>query len=303
MADALLSSGLGIDPLPPTPGLLIPYHAAPDSSAPDDRPAPSYRSTGGATHTYDYFGSPVAEIGTVSTRKPLSPLLHSTTSGHSKAYNPVLSPSTTSPRRFAAALAWSPRAGSAASDSEGDSSPGAAGRRQNQPHAQWPELQRAKVTELAAGGYRISAEEAQELRDTFAVFDFEGAGALDFRQLAVALEALRFNVEESQLERELSECGKTKDKLISLEEFVELGSSMYEKRSQREEAQVAFETFDVGGTGRVSLRNLQAAARSLGVAASAAELQSMIDEFDLDGDGRISLQEFERILLGYDDAE
>lgn len=59
----------------------------------------------------------------------------------------------------------------------------------------------------------------------------------------------------------------------------------------------AFELFDEGGKGKISLGDLRRVARELGEGLEEEELVAMIEEFDLDGDGGIDREEFLGICL------
>jgi Ca2+-binding EF-hand superfamily protein len=69
-------------------------------------------------------------------------------------------------------------------------------------------------------------------------------------------------------------------------------------RDPEVEIQRAFELFDEGGKGRITLQDLTRVARELGEGLSHDELVAMIEEFDMDGDNAISREEFVSICLG-----
>ena len=69
-------------------------------------------------------------------------------------------------------------------------------------------------------------------------------------------------------------------------------------RNPEEEIQRAFDLFDEGGKGKITLQDLTRVARELGEGLSHDELVAMIEEFDMDGDNAISREEFINICLG-----
>lgn len=69
-------------------------------------------------------------------------------------------------------------------------------------------------------------------------------------------------------------------------------------RDPREEIFRAFDLFDEGGKGKITLQDLRRVARELGEGLQEEELAAMIEEFDLDGDGAIGKDEFVGICLG-----
>jgi centrin-3 len=69
-------------------------------------------------------------------------------------------------------------------------------------------------------------------------------------------------------------------------------------RDPTEEIIRAFELFDEGGKGRITIQDLRRVARELGEGLQEDELVAMIEEFDMDGDKAISREEFVNICLG-----
>lgn len=69
-------------------------------------------------------------------------------------------------------------------------------------------------------------------------------------------------------------------------------------RDPREEILRAFDLFDAGAKGNITLDDLRRVARELGEGLQEEELVAMIEEFDLDGDGAIGREEFVGICLG-----
>ena len=59
----------------------------------------------------------------------------------------------------------------------------------------------------------------------------------------------------------------------------------------------AFELYDEGGKGKITLQDLERVARVLGEGLQEEELVAMIEEFDMDGDNAISRDEFIAICL------
>ena len=85
--------------------------------------------------------------------------------------------------------------------------------------------------------------------------------------------------------------------LLSLASFQAIMSQRILARDPRDEILRAFELFDEGGKGKVTLQDLRRVARELGEGLEEEELVAMIEEFDLDGDGAISREEFVDICL------
>lgn len=85
--------------------------------------------------------------------------------------------------------------------------------------------------------------------------------------------------------------------LLSLPAFQAVMSQRILARDPRDEILRAFELFDEGAKGKITLPDLRRVARELGEGLEEEELVAMIEEFDLDGDGAISREEFVDICL------
>jgi centrin-3 len=86
--------------------------------------------------------------------------------------------------------------------------------------------------------------------------------------------------------------------LLSQDRFEALMATRILERNPEEEILRAFELFDEGGKGTITLDDLRRVARELQEGLQEEELQAMIEEFDMDGDNAISREEFVNICLG-----
>lgn len=162
----------------------------------------------------------------------------------------------------------------------------------------------------------LSEEQRDEINEAFQLFDLDKDGHIDFHELRVAMKALGFEVPRQEVAEILrvhgvaaplaNERGKAQGagqsqpqrSLLPLGTFQTLMASRILARDPRDEILRAFELFDEGGKGKISLADLRRVARELGEGLQEEELQAMIEEFDMDGDGMISRDEFVGICLG-----
>jgi centrin-3 len=86
--------------------------------------------------------------------------------------------------------------------------------------------------------------------------------------------------------------------LLPFQTFQTLMAQRILSRDPTEEIIRAFELFDEGGKGRITIQDLRRVARELGEGLQEDELVAMIEEFDMDGDKAISREEFVNICLG-----
>ncbi|KAK3079968.1 hypothetical protein LTS18_003476 [Coniosporium uncinatum] len=168
----------------------------------------------------------------------------------------------------------------------------------------------------------LSEEQREEINEAFALFDLDKDGYIDYHELKVAMKALGFDLPKQEIISILATHGKPATsianapgqpsraaaqptsftgparQLLPLSSFQTLMASRILARDPRDEILRAFELFDDGNKGNITLADLRRVARELGEGLQEEELMAMIDEFDMDGDGAISREEFVGICLG-----
>mmetsp|Transcript_41620 Transcript_41620/g.50638 ORF Transcript_41620/g.50638 Transcript_41620/m.50638 type:complete len:170 (-) Transcript_41620:894-1403(-) len=151
-----------------------------------------------------------------------------------------------------------------------------------------------------AGGKKnspeLTEEQKQEIREAFDLFDSDGSGTIDAKELKVAMRALGFEPKKEEIRKMIAEIDKDGSGTVDFSEFLEMMTVKMGERDSREEVLKAFRLFDDDETGKISFRNLKRVAKELGETMTDEELQEMIDEADRDGDGEINQDEFLRIM-------
>ncbi|XP_020637142.1 uncharacterized protein LOC110072832 isoform X1 [Pogona vitticeps] len=144
--------------------------------------------------------------------------------------------------------------------------------------------------------HELSEEQKQEVREAFDLFDTDGSGTIDIKELKVAMRALGFEPKKEEIRKMIAEIGKEGSSVIEFEDFLTMMTQKMSEKDGKEEILKAFRLFDDDGTGKISFKNLKRVSKELGENLTDEELQEMIDEADRDGDGEINEQEFLRIM-------
>ncbi|KAL0234925.1 hypothetical protein GEMRC1_001507 [Eukaryota sp. GEM-RC1] len=145
--------------------------------------------------------------------------------------------------------------------------------------------------------FELSEEAKQEIQEAFSLFDSDGSGTIDSKELKVAMRALGFEPQKDEIRRLLAEVDKEGKGVIDFNDFLTIMTEKISSRNPREEMLKAFRLFDDDNTGKISFKNLKRVARELGEQMADEEIEEMIQEADLDGDGEVSLEEFMRICM------
>ncbi|XP_044538726.1 centrin-2 [Gracilinanus agilis] len=142
----------------------------------------------------------------------------------------------------------------------------------------------------------LTEDQKQEIREAFDLFDTDGTGTIDVKELKVAMRALGFEPKKEEIKKMISDIDKEGTGKISFNDFLAVMTQKMAEKDTKEEILKAFRLFDDDETGKISFKNLKRVARELGENLTDEELQEMIDEADRDGDGEVNEQEFLRIM-------
>jgi len=150
-----------------------------------------------------------------------------------------------------------------------------------------------------AGGKKqkeLTEEQKQEIKEAFDLFDTDGSGEIDSKELKVAMRALGFEPKKEEIQKMISDVDDDGSGTIGYEEFLKMMTHKILNRDPKDEILKAFRLFDDDETGKISFKNLKRVAKELGERMTDEELQEMVDEADRDGDGEVNEEEFLRIM-------
>jgi len=142
----------------------------------------------------------------------------------------------------------------------------------------------------------LSEEQIKEIKDAFNLFDTDGSGSIDAKELQVAMTALGFEPKKEEIQQMIAGIDKDGSGTIEFEEFLAMMTEKMEGKDSNEEMIKAFKMFDEEGKGKITIENLRRVAKDLGEIISEEELHQMIDEADEDHDGAVNQVEFIKIM-------
>lgn len=144
----------------------------------------------------------------------------------------------------------------------------------------------------------LSLSQKADLKEAFELFDTEGEGLIDNKDLKVAIWALGFEPTNEEMQHMILEVDPELTGKLSYDNFLVLMEKKMFDKDTNEEMLKAFRLFDDEGKGSISFQNLKRVATELGENLSDEELMEMIREADLAGTGSVDQFEFMQMMRG-----
>eukprot|EP00746_Dinoflagellata_sp_MGD_P161128 gnl/MRDRNA2_/MRDRNA2_88171_c0_seq1.p1 gnl/MRDRNA2_/MRDRNA2_88171_c0~~gnl/MRDRNA2_/MRDRNA2_88171_c0_seq1.p1 ORF type:complete len:190 (-),score=47.26 gnl/MRDRNA2_/MRDRNA2_88171_c0_seq1:77-583(-) len=143
----------------------------------------------------------------------------------------------------------------------------------------------------------LTEDEIDEIREAFNLFDTDGSGTIDPKELKAAMQSLGFESKNPtifQMIEDLDRDGAGGP--IDFEEFLDAITSKLGDRESKDGIGKIFNLFDDDKTGTITMKNLKRVAKELGETMSEEELREMIERADSRGNGEISIEDFYTIM-------
>ncbi|CAB4287430.1 unnamed protein product [Prunus armeniaca] len=138
----------------------------------------------------------------------------------------------------------------------------------------------------------LTTQKRQEIKEAFELFDTDGSGTIDAKELNVAMRALGFEMTEEQITQMIADVDKDGSGAIDFDEFVHMMTAKIGERDTKEELMKAFHLIDQDNN-CIDIKNI---AKDLGENFNDREIQEMIEEADRDRDGEVNAEEFIRMM-------
>uniref|UniRef100_A0A914E7F0 EF-hand domain-containing protein n=1 Tax=Acrobeloides nanus TaxID=290746 RepID=A0A914E7F0_9BILA len=141
----------------------------------------------------------------------------------------------------------------------------------------------------------FSAEELQEFAQAFKMFDKDGNGTMNIKELGVAMRTLGMNPTEEELLNMINEYDVDGNGKIDFSEFCKMMKEM-NKETDQELIRLAFKVFDKDGNGYITAQEFKHFMTTMGEKFSEEEVDEIIKEVDKDGDEQIDYEEFVQMV-------
>lgn len=144
--------------------------------------------------------------------------------------------------------------------------------------------------------FAFSEKQLTNIREAFDLFDVDGTGKINTKELKVAIRAMGFEPKKEEIRSMLAEVDGGKNGKLSYEEFAKLIAMKVSERDSNQDLVKSFRMFDETGKGAIDFETLLNVAEDLGEEITEEQVQEMIDEADLNGDGDVDEEEFVKML-------
>ena len=142
----------------------------------------------------------------------------------------------------------------------------------------------------------LTEDEIEEIKEAFDLFDTDGSGSIDPKELRAAMQSLGFEAKNQTIYQMITDLDKNKSGNIDFEEFLDMMTARMSDKDTREDINKVFRLFDDDTSGSITIRNLRRVARELGETMTDEELQEMIERADSNGDAAVSMDDFYNIM-------
>ena len=124
--------------------------------------------------------------------------------------------------------------------------------------------------------FGLDSEQLEEVREAFNLFDTDGSGSIEVKELKAAMRALGFQVKKAEIRKMVADVDKNENGSVEFDEFVDMMTCRMANRDSREEVMKVFRLFVDEGSDYITFRNLKRVVTELNEGLSDDEMMEMI---------------------------
>ena len=169
----------------------------------------------------------------------------------------------------------------------------------SKPKAQQTQKGKDKRPEFNPKSYErpgLSADEIEEIKEAFDIFDPEGTGSIQVEDLLNAMKTLGFDVKNPAIYKMIADFDESGNGAIEFEEFLDMMTARISDKNTKDDLRRVFNLFDDSRSGEIKVEDLRRVARELGEEISEEELKEIVQRADLDGDSKLTFEDFFNVM-------
>jgi calmodulin len=143
----------------------------------------------------------------------------------------------------------------------------------------------------------LSPEQIAEFRDAFNIFDKDGDGRVNVKELSTVFRALGQNPSMSEVEAMVADVDTEGTHTVEFSEFLEMMAKLLKEKSVEDEVKEAFAAFDKDKDGKITAAELIHILKNIGEPLPQEDIDEMIAEADINKDGVIDYVDFIHRML------
>merc|ERR1711998_428341 len=129
----------------------------------------------------------------------------------------------------------------------------------------------------------LKPEQLAEIGEAFQLFDIDGSGTIDAKELGTAMRALGMEASKEETRKMIEDIDKDGSGTIDFEEFLAMMTARVGDSQSREEQLKIFKLFTDEGKDVIDFASIKRVAGDLGENMSDEDLQELFDIGDTDG--------------------
>lgn len=108
-----------------------------------------------------------------------------------------------------------------------------------------------------AAKVELNDTQKQEIKEAFDLFDVNGSGTIDLKELKIAMQVLGFEPEKEEVKQKLTEINQEGLAPLVLKNFFPIMNVKMSEEDEKEEILKVFKLFDDDATRSISLNNIE----------------------------------------------
>ncbi len=142
----------------------------------------------------------------------------------------------------------------------------------------------------------LTEDEIEEIREAFNLFDTDGSGMIDPRELKAAMQSLGFESKNPTIYQMIADLDTDYNQGgINFDQFLDAITAKLGNKETKEGIARIFDLFDDDKSGSINIHNLRRVAKELGETMSTDELKEMLERAASNGD-EITFEDFYFIM-------
>eukprot|EP00743_Colponemidia_sp_Colp-15_P000517 GILK01000582.1.p1 GENE.GILK01000582.1~~GILK01000582.1.p1 ORF type:complete len:198 (+),score=52.14 GILK01000582.1:54-596(+) len=142
----------------------------------------------------------------------------------------------------------------------------------------------------------LREEEVIEIKEAFDLFDMDGGGTIDPKEMLAAIKAMGLAGNIQTITSMIHDMDADGSGSVDFQEFIDMMTASMDEKTSRDDTYRVFQYMDLERTNQLTFANVKRVAAELGETMTDEELREMMAVCDIDKDGAITPDDFYQCL-------